>query len=141
MAIVVVSLHTQSLSLDECGDFGKIWKVFGKHLGGVLSTCFDPRFVLEKRVESCLRQPPAHSYVPFTQLGAAFEGLWVWEQDCRYSLDSDQFLSGLPHLSRRGVVLTAAPFLAAAAAAALQVNVPQQKIWLTPRAPVTQWVT
>ena len=37
-----MSLHTKCP--DECGDFGKIWKVFGKHLGGVLiSTCFDPR--------------------------------------------------------------------------------------------------
>ena len=36
-----VTIHTQCL--DECGDFGKIWEVVGKHLGGVLSTCLDPR--------------------------------------------------------------------------------------------------
>ena len=41
MTMVVVSLHTQCL--DECGDFGKIWEVSGKHSGGVLWTCFDPR--------------------------------------------------------------------------------------------------
>ena len=48
MAIVVVSLHTQCR--DEYGDFGKIWKVFGKHLGGVLSTCFDPRTVSQNQI-------------------------------------------------------------------------------------------
>ena len=47
MTMVVLFLHTQCQCPDGCGDFGKIWKVFGfgKHLGRVLPKCFDPRFV------------------------------------------------------------------------------------------------
>ena len=45
MTMVVVSLHTQCL--DECGDFRKIWKVFGDCLGAVISTCSDPRKAAE----------------------------------------------------------------------------------------------
>ena len=39
--MVVVSLHTQCLR--ERGDVGKIWKVFGNCLVGVISTCSGPR--------------------------------------------------------------------------------------------------
>ena len=45
MTMVVVSLDKQCLG--ECGDLGKIWKVFGNCLREVISTCFDPRKVEE----------------------------------------------------------------------------------------------
>ena len=46
MTMVVVSLHTQCL--DECGDFGKIWKVVGEDLGEVISACSGPRYGFKK---------------------------------------------------------------------------------------------
>ena len=49
--MVVVSLHTQSC-LGEGGDFGKFWEVFGNWLGGVISTCSNPRYEAYSKEQS-----------------------------------------------------------------------------------------
>ena len=59
--MVVVSLNTHCLG--ECGDLGKFWEVFGNWLGGVISTCSDPRYEYDFITQSDPKEDVTHKGV------------------------------------------------------------------------------